>query len=264
MGGAGSPFGAAGARDARGHDLEVAIMLDFHEAVFGTEKDVAVTLDDSCSRCGGDGAEPGSSLKTCPTCKGRGQVTRVQQTILGSIQQTSTCSTCQGRGKSPEKPCTVCRGQGIERRSKTISVKIPAGVDNGTTIRLTGQGAAARGGGSKGDLYVQLRVRPDSRFERQGRDIHSRSTISMVDAALGTSVEIETVDGQVTLKVPAGTQSGKVFKLSGRGVPGLQGRSRGDHLVTVIAETPTKLSSKQRELLEQFASDGGKKGFFRK
>lgn len=261
----GNPFGGGASRGpARGRDLEVTLQLDFSEAVFGTEKDISVTLDDSCSRCNGDGAEPGTSLGTCSTCKGRGQVTRVQQTILGAIQQTGVCPDCQGRGKIPDQPCTVCRGAGIERKTKSLTVKVPAGVDDGTTIRLTGQGAAARGGGVKGDLYVQLRVRSDRRFERDGRDILSEATVSMVEAALGTEVEVETVDGQVKLKVPAGTQSGKVFKLSGRGVPGLNGRARGDQLVTVLVETPTKLSSKQRELLEQFAADGGKKGFFRR
>jgi molecular chaperone DnaJ len=181
----------------------------------------------------------------------------------GAIQQTSLCPTCSGRGKIPEKPCTVCHGSGVQRGSRKLTVKIPAGVDDGATMRLSGQGSAPRGGGQKGDLYVAIRVRADRRFERDDRDILSEVTISMVEAALGTETEVETVDGPVKLKVPAGTQSGKVFKLSGRGVPGLSGRSRGDHLVTVIVETPTKLSAKQRELLEQFSKEGSKKGFFR-
>jgi molecular chaperone DnaJ len=264
MGGS-NPFGGGGQRGpARGRDLEVTVTLSFTEAVFGVEKEVSVNLEDTCEHCHGNGAEPGSNLKTCPTCKGQGQVTRVQQTILGAIQQTSLCPTCEGRGKIPEKACTVCGGSGVQRRLKQVTVKIPAGVDNGTTIRLSGQGAAPRGGGPKGDLYVQLRVRSDRRFDRQGNHILSEVTIPMVDAALGTEVEVETVDGNVTLKIPAGTQSGKTFKLSGRGVPVLQGRNRGDHLVTIVVETPTKLSSKQRELLEQFAADGGKKSFFKR
>src|SRR6185369_9733520 len=217
-----------------------------------------------CEHCHGNGAEPGSKLKTCDTCKGHGQVTRVQQTILGAIQQTATCPTCSGRGQIPEKACTVCHGAGVMRRQKTITVKIPAGVDDGATMRLSGSGAAPKGGGQKGDLYVQIRVRPDRRFVRNGRDIHSEVSIPMAAAALGTEVEVETVDGTVTLKVPAGTQSGKVFKLSNRGVPVLGRSSRGDHLVTVTAEIPTKLSGRQRELLEQFAKEGSsKKGFFR-
>jgi molecular chaperone DnaJ len=148
------------------------------------------------------------------------------------------------------------------RRSRQLKVRIPAGVDDLATIRLTGEGAAAKGGGQKGDLYAQIRVRSDRRFQRDGRNIHSETTVAMVEAALGTEVSIETVDGPVKLKIPAGTQSGKVFKLTGRGVAGLGGRARGDHLVSVTVETPTKLSGKQRELLEQFATDTGKKGFF--
>ncbi len=263
MGGA-SPFG--GARQSgppRGRDVEVSVSIDFAEAVFGATKEVSLNLDDACTHCGGDGAEPGTKLKTCPTCNGRGQVTRVSQTILGAIQQTSVCSTCQGRGKIPEKPCTVCHGSGVERRQSTINVNIPAGADNGTTLRLSGKGAAPRGGGTKGDLYIQIRGKSDRRFRRDGRSILSDITVPMVDAALGTEVPIATVDGEVHLKVPAGTQSGKVFKMTGRGIPDLGGRNRGDHLVTVNVETPTKLTSKQRELLEQFSADGGKKSFFR-
>jgi molecular chaperone DnaJ len=266
MGGS-SPFGNAGGRaggQARGRDLEVSVTIDFLEAVFGVEKEVTLSLDDTCEHCSGSGAEPGTNLKTCPTCNGRGQVTRMQQTILGAIQQTSVCPTCHGSGKVPETPCTVCHGSGIQRKTRKLTVRIPAGVDDRATMRLGGQGAAARGGGSKGDLYVQIRVRTDRRFERDGRNIISDTAVSMVDAALGTEVEIETVDGPVTLKIPTGTQSGKVFKLSGRGVPGLNGRARGDHLVQVTVQTPTKLTTKQRELLEQFEADHAKKGFFKR
>jgi molecular chaperone DnaJ len=262
----GSPFGGnqRSSGSARGRDLEVSLTIDFTEAVFGVEKDITLSLDDACEHCHGNGAEPGAKLKTCATCHGRGQVTRVQQTILGAIQQAGVCATCQGRGQIPEKPCTVCHGSGIQRRQRKLTVKIPAGVDDRATMRLTGQGSAPRGGGQKGDLYVQIRVRSDRRFEREDRSILSEATIAMVEAALGTEVDIETVDGPVKLKIPAGTQSGKVFKLSGRGVPGLGGRPRGDHLVTITVETPTKLSAKQRELLEQFASDTGKKGFWKR
>jgi molecular chaperone DnaJ len=264
MGGAG--FG--GQRQSgppRGRDLEVGLTIDFHEAVFGASKEVSLTLDDTCEHCRGNGAEPGSVLKACNTCKGKGQVTRVQQTILGAIQQTTTCPTCHGRGKLPEKPCTVCHGAGVQRHSKSLSIRVPAGVDDGATIRLTGQGAAPHGGGDKGDLYVQIRIRADQRFVRRGRDIHSEATVSMVEAALGTEIPVETVDGKVTLKIPAGTQSGKVIKLSGRGVPSLgASRTRGDHLVTVTVETPTKLSAHQRELLEQFSADSSKKGFWKR
>ena len=267
MGGAGG--GRAPKGPARGRNLEVSLTVDFMDAVKGVEKDVTLTLDDTCEHCQGNGAEPGSKLKQCVTCGGRGQVVRLQQTILGAIQQQSICPTCGGRGETPEKVCTVCAGSGVKRRQKTVRVKVPAGVDNGATMRLTGQGAAPRGGGAKGDLYVEIRVRPDKRFERQGRDILSEATVSMAAAALGTEVLVETVDGPVTVKVPAGTQSGKVFKLSGRGMPDLNGRARGDQLVTVTVVTPTKLTAKQRALIEELVAAeqngtaaGGKKGFF--
>ncbi len=247
----------------RGRDLETAITIDFKEAVFGAEKEINLSLDDTCEHCAGTGDEH-KKAKTCTTCNGHGQVTRVQQTILGGIQQTVTCPTCGGVGKTPETPCTVCHGSGVMRRQKKIEVKIPAGVDNGATMRLTGKGAAPKGGGTKGDLYLQIRVKQDRRFERDGSTVHGEATISMAEAALGTEIPVETVDGPVTLKIPSGTQSGKSFKLSGRGVPILRSGSRGDHIVHVTVETPTKLSARQRELLEEFQHDSGKKGFFKR
>lgn len=264
MGGAGG--GGRQSGPARGRDLEVVVTIDFMEAVFGAEQAVSLTLDDTCEHCTGNGAEPGSKLKTCATCRGQGRITRVQQTILGGIQQVSTCPTCDGRGQIPEKVCTVCKGSGVMRRQRQLNVKIPAGVDNGATMRLTGSGAAAKSGGAKGDLYVQIRVRADRRFERHGHNIHTEAEVPMAEAALGTEVEVVTVDGPVMLKVPAGTQSGKVFKLSDHGVPSLNGRGRGDHLVTVTVATPTKLSVKQRQLLEELAAEGGRrsKGFFKR
>jgi molecular chaperone DnaJ len=264
MGGAGGFGGQQSRGPARGRDLEIVLTIDFMEAVTGAEKEISLSLDDVCEHCHGAGAEPGTKVKTCDTCKGQGQVRRVQQTILGAIQQVATCHVCDGKGKIPEKVCTICRGSGVMRRQKAINLKIPAGIDDGATMRLTGKGAAPKGGGTKGDLYVQIRVRSDKRFERHGTNIHSEVIIPMAEAALGTEIEVETVDGAVTLKVPAGTQSGKVFKLSDQGMPSLGGRGRGDHLVTVTVETPTKLSAKQRELLEQFSTEGGKKGFFRR
>jgi molecular chaperone DnaJ len=261
MGGTGG--GSRQQGPARGRDLEVLLTIDFMDAIFGTEQEISLSMDDTCEHCTGNGAEPGSKLKTCTTCKGQGQVKRVQQTILGAIQQVSVCHTCDGRGQIPEKVCTVCKGAGVMRRQKSLTVRIPAGVDDGATMRLSGKGAAPKGGGPKGDLYVQIRVRSDKRFERHGHNIVSEATVPMVEAALGTEIKVDTVDGPIKVKVPAGTQSGKVLKLSERGVPQLNGRGRGDHLVTITVETPTKLSAKQKDLLEQFAKDGGKKGFFK-
>ena len=248
---------------ARGADMETTVTLDFHEAIFGAERKLRVTIDERCDRCHGNGAEPGTKIKTCDTCKGQGQVTRVQQTILGAIRQAAICPTCHGEGKIPEQKCTKCRGAGTVKVSRDMTVKIPAGIDNGSTIRLNGKGAAHRTG-SNGDLYVHVRVKPDAKLHRNGSNIESAITIPMVEATLGSEVPVLTADGEVTLKIPAGTQSGKTFRLSERGVPGIAGRKRGDHLVTVTVETPSKLTTRQKELLEEFAQVGGKKPFWKK
>lgn len=255
--------GQAGRAQTRpvGRDLQVGVDLTFKEAVFGAEKKIRLDLQDVCETCEGDGAAKGSKLVDCKTCDGRGQVVRTQNTFLGSFQQATICPTCHGRGQMPEERCITCHGEGVTRRSKDLTVKIPAGVDNGATIRLPNQGEAAIGGG-KGDLYVHVRVKHDRQFERQGYDIISRVTIPMTAAALGTETEVKTVDGDVTLKIPAGTQSGKVFRLSDRGVPHVNSRGRGSHLVEITVEIPHKLTAKQRELLEEFESAGKGKGIF--
>jgi molecular chaperone DnaJ len=172
-------------------------------------------------------------------------------TIFGQIQQAVTCETCKGAGKIPEKVCTVCKGKGTERRKQTLTLKVPAGIDDGSTIRLKERGEAV-GGGARGDLYVHIRVKAHKKFTREGDLILSEEHISMIDAALGTEIDIDTVDGEVRMKVPAGTQSGTDFKLSNHGVPHMRGSSRGSHIVSIIVDTPTKLSKKQKELLEQF------------
>jgi molecular chaperone DnaJ len=177
-------------------------------------------------------------------------------TIFGQIQQAVTCETCQGTGKVPEKVCTVCHGKGTERRKQTITLKVPAGIDDGATIRLKEHGEAI-GGGARGDLYVHIKVKAHKKFTREGDIILSEEHITMVDAALGTEIDVATVDGVITMKIPAGTQSGTDFKLSNHGVPHLRNTSRGAHIVSVIVDTPTKLSKKQKELLEQF--NGAKK-----
>jgi molecular chaperone DnaJ len=244
----------------RGRDVETSLTLSFDDAVFGTEKEVTLDMDDECTHCHGTTVEPGHSMKTCPTCKGAGQQTRVMDTIFGQIQQAVVCPTCQGKGKVPEKVCSVCRGKGTERRKQTIALKIPAGIDDGATIRLRDRGEAI-GGGSRGDLYVHIRVKAHKKFTREGDIILSEEHVSMVQAALGTEIDIETVDGSVRMKVPAGTQSGTDFKLSGHGVPHARGASRGPHIVSIVVDTPTKLSKKQKELLEQF-SGAKKRGLF--
>jgi molecular chaperone DnaJ len=246
-------------RTPRGQDVAVNVTLSFEEAVFGAEKEISVNLDDTCSHCKGNGAEPGHDLTTCGTCKGSGQINRVMNTMFGQIQQATICPTCEGRGKVPEKVCTVCHGKGVERKHQVVKLKVPAGIDDGATIRLNGRGEAVRGGGEKGDLYVNIRVKPHKKFTREGDLILSDENITMVQAALGAEIEIDTVDGELTMKIPAGTQSGTDFKLSNHGVPHLRGDGRGAHIVTIHVDTPTKLTKKQKELLQEFGSAGGRK-----
>lgn len=247
-------FGGGGGRNQgprRGQDVEVSLQLTFEEAIFGVEEKISLEMDDECSHCHGTTVEPGYEMKTCPTCKGAGQVNRVMNTIFGPIQQNTTCETCGGRGKIPEKICTVCHGKGVERRKQTINLKIPAGIDDGATIRLSERGEAI-GNGKKGDLYIHIRVKAHKKFTREGDIILSEQHISMVEATLGTEVDVDTVDGPIRMKVPAGTQSGTDFKLSNHGVPHLKNDKRGPHIVSIVVDTPTRMSRKQKELLEDF------------
>jgi molecular chaperone DnaJ len=244
----------------RGRDVETRVTLNFEEAVFGKEVKLDLTLDDECTHCKGTTVEPGHELKTCETCKGAGQQVRVMNTMFGPIQQAVVCEACHGKGQVPEKVCTKCHGTGVERRERKITVKIPAGIDDGATIRLRERGEAI-GGGAKGDLYVHIRVKAHKKFTREGDLILSEEHIGMVDAALGCEIDVETVDGTITMKVPAGTQSGTDFKLSRHGVPHLNRDTRGAHIVSIIVDIPTKLSKKQRELLEEFDS-AKKRGIF--
>jgi molecular chaperone DnaJ len=249
----GSFFGGdAGARRSqrvRGQDVETSIEIGFEQAVFGTEVDLNLTMQDTCEHCKGTTVEPGYDLKTCDNCGGSGQVTNVMRTVFGNIQQSAPCPKCEGRGQIPEKICTVCKGRGTQRRNQVVRLKIPAGVDDGATIRLREHGEAiARG--PKGDLYVNIRVKPHKKFTREGDLILSTEHVDMVDAALGAEIEVATVDGPVRMKVPAGTQSGTDFKLSGHGVPHVNKSSRGAHIVTIAVDTPTKLTKEQKTLLE--------------
>jgi molecular chaperone DnaJ len=244
-------------RQARGRDVEAGVEISFEEAVFGTEVDLTLNLDDTCEHCKGTTVEPGYELKTCPQCEGSGQVVTVSRTIFGNIQQASICPKCHGIGKIPEKVCSVCHGKGTQTKKQTIQLKIPAGIDDGSTIRLREHGEAIANG-PKGDLYVNIRVKPHKKFTREGDLILSEEHIGMIEAALGTEIEVDTVDGPVRMKIPAGTQSGSDFKLSSHGVPHLRGNSRGAHIVTIIVDTPTKLSKQQQELLKQFQTDKSK------
>lgn len=261
----GNFFGGAGQQRGRhqnrGRDVEVQIELSFEDAVFGTERDIKLDMEDTCDHCKGTTVEPGHELKTCQTCKGAGQVVNVMRTIFGNIQQAAVCPTCKGTGKVPEKPCTVCHGKGTKRKEQKMTLKVPAGVDDGATIRLRERGEAIANG-PKGDLYVHLRVKAHKKFTREGDLILSEEHVGMVEAALGIEIDVETVDGKIRMKVPAGTQSGTDFKLSNHGVPHLQKTTRGAHIVTIIVDTPTKISKKQKELLEHFYKESGKKGWW--
>ena len=261
----GSFFGGSGPSGQqqanRGQDVETDIEVTFEQAVFGTQVDLKLNMEDKCSHCKGTTVEPGSELKVCDECKGTGQITNVMRTVFGNIQQAVRCPKCKGKGKIPEKVCTVCQGTGTQRKNQTVTLKVPAGIDDDATIRLREHGEAAAGL-PKGDLYVNIRVKPHKKFTREGDLILSSEHIQMVDAALGTEIQVDTVDGPVRMKIPAGTQSGTDFKLSGHGVPHLNKSSRGAHIVTVVVDIPTKLSAQQKELLENLKHTEPKKGLF--
>ena len=237
----------------RGGDLRHDLTLEFEEAVFGTEKRVQVRRHESCATCDGSGIAPGHEPATCRTCGGRGQV-RYQQ---GFFSIARTCSACQGRGSVITNPCKACRGEGRQVGERTIEVKVPAGVEDGTRIRYGAQGEAGVHGGPAGDLYIVLHVKEHAMFEREGRDLHCAVPVSFAQAALGAELSIPTLEGPEKLKIPEGTQSGTVFKLRNRGVPVLNGRGKGDLFVEVKVHTPAKLTKRQRELLEEFAVTDG-------
>ncbi len=235
----------------RGRDIQVVLTIDFNEAVFGVEKQISLNKNVKCDHCRGNTAEPGSKIETCKVCGGSGRVTRVQRTILGNMQVQATCDNCGGEGKSYAQKCTKCGGSGVIKDRVNFKVKIPAGIDDGESIRLSGQGEAGEAGAAAGDLYIKIQVKPDRRFERNGYDIKTQAEISFTQAALGDKIEVETVEGPVKLIIPSGTQSGTIFKLRGKGMPRLQGSGRGDQFVKVIVKTPTSLNKKQKELLKE-------------
>ncbi|WP_018718308.1 molecular chaperone DnaJ [Arhodomonas aquaeolei] len=250
--------GGGGSRMFRGADLRYTLELDLEDAVFGTETEIEVPTLTDCETCSGSGSAPGTRPETCPTCNGHGDV-RVQQGFF-SIQQT--CPRCRGAGKVITDPCKSCGGKGRVQETKTLSVRIPAGVDSGDRIRLNGEGEPGENGGPPGDLYVQVAVKPHPIFKRDGSDLRCDIPVAMPTAALGGELEVPTLDGRVNLRVPAGTQSGKVFRIRGKGVKPVRGGPAGDLLVRVNVETPVNLTARQRELLEELAETlehGGEK-----
>ncbi|MBI2984400.1 MAG: molecular chaperone DnaJ [Candidatus Kerfeldbacteria bacterium] len=257
----GDLFGLGGSRRtrpsaARGQDIEAQVTISFRQAIFGGQETIELKHHRPCARCGGVGAEPGTGRQTCSTCQGTGQVQQAQRTFLGTFQSVATCPTCQGEGRVVGTPCRTCRGDGRQLKTERLNVKIPAGIRRGQRIRLAGQGEAGRRGVTAGDLYLVVEVEPDREFERQDDDILSTIEIPISTATLGGAVEVKTIDGPVSWKIPAGTPSGKAFNIRGHGVPHLRGSGRGDHRVTVNVRIPGKLSTRAKKLFRELADEG--------
>ncbi len=242
----------------RGGDLRYDLELDFKEAVFGCEKTVSLTRRETCSNCHGSGAEPGTSPTRCPQCGGTGQIRSSQQSLFGSFVNVTTCPRCNGRGEVITTPCSECHGRQYVEKERTLSVSVPAGVDDGNRIRLTGEGDAGSSGGPAGNLYVILHVRPHRYFRRQEDDIQLDLTINIAQAALGDEITLPTLEGEETLSIPAGTQTGSVFRLRGKGVPHVRGGGRGDQVVLINVAVPTDLNAEQRELFTQLGETLGR------
>ncbi len=256
-------FGGSTARrqgPRRGADLRQQVTLAFEEAAFGCEKEIEVTSVELCSRCNGLRAEPGSEPKRCNNCNGAGEVRRVQQSIFGQFVNVATCDRCGGEGRVVAHPCGNCGGRGRERRTRRLQVKFPAGIDDGAQMRLSGEGEIGLHGGPRGNLYLLVSVGPHELFERDGDDLIYRLALNIAQAALGEEVEVPTLNGVEPLRIPAGTQSGEVFVLRGKGIPHLRSRGQGDLLVRTQVETPKNLSARQKELLEELAESLGAPG----
>ncbi|MFC5703687.1 molecular chaperone DnaJ [Cohnella faecalis] len=266
MGGFGDIFdmffgGGGGRRDPnapqRGNDLQYTMTIEFKEAVFGKETDINIPRTESCDTCHGNGAKPGTKPETCTVCRGSGQQEVAQNTPFGRIVNRRACSACGGRGKIIKERCGTCAGAGQVKKQRKINVKIPAGVDDGSQLRMSGEGEGGVRGGPAGDLYIVLRVKSHDFFEREGDDIYCEIPLTFVQAALGDEIEIPTLTEKVKLKIPAGTQTGTFFRLKGKGVPKLRGYGQGDQHVKVAIVTPTQLSDSQKELLREFGATSG-------
>lgn len=253
FGGFSDIFGA-GRREARGRDISIDLELSFKESVFGLTRRVLITKDSTCSRCTGSGAEPGTKTKQCPTCNGKGQIVESRRSPFGTFSVSSTCPTCKGKRVIPEKPCSICRGSGVERRQEEITVVIPAGIDNGQVIRLAGSGEAVSDGAT-GDLYVKVHVRPDKNFRKEGFNLIMDLPVKISDALAGSIHQIETLDGTTEINVPRLRSTDEILRVKGKGVPLERGR-RGDLLIRVKLEFPQKLSREAKELVEKLRGQG--------
>lgn len=238
-----------------GRSYEMDLTVDFSEAVFGADKTFSIDAFDRCATCDGNGREPGSKVKQCSTCHGSGQVVQVRSTLLGQFQTAAVCPTCHGEGETAEKKCHTCHGEGRQRRLKTLEVHVPAGIDDGQTLRIEGQGDAGSRGSRAGDVLLTIRVRPDPELRRDGEEIITRLRLTPAEATLGTEKDVRTVDGPVSVKIPHGSQPGKILRLKNRGVPSLHGRGRGDHLVELVVDVPEKLTKRQRQLYEELKNE---------
>lgn len=237
----------------RGADMRYDLPISFEEAAFGVEKEITISRTEHCSLCQGTGSKPGSQPSRCPNCNGTGQVRRVQQSLFGRFTNITTCPQCHGEGRIITEPCPQCRGKGKEKNQRTIKVIIPAGVDNGNQVLLRGEGDAGTRGGSSGDLYVTLSVKQHKFFDRDGDDVLYEQTINCAQAALGDEIEVPALDGNMKLKIPPGSQTGKVLRFKNKGIPHLHRNGRGDQLITLVVDIPASLTGKQRELFQELA-----------
>ena len=263
----GSFFGGGmGSRSSRnynapqkGADREASVSISFEEAAFGCKKDISYNRIEKCEECGGTGAEKGTTPETCTQCHGSGTVRTQQRTMFGVIQQQTECPTCRGKGKTIKSPCSCCRGEGYVRKKKNLTVTIPAGIDNGQNIVLSGQGDSGRNGGPSGNVYVEVSIREHSMFKRDGRNIYCEVPITFSEAVLGATIDVPTLEGKATYDIPEGTQTGTVFKLKGKGITEIRGSKRGDILFTVVVEVPKYLNKDQKNKLKEFADSCGEK-----
>jgi molecular chaperone DnaJ len=256
-------FGGGGGRregPRRGSDMLYELAIEFEEAASGKKVELEVPRTEACDVCHGSGAKPGTSPKTCPTCHGSGQVNRTQNTPFGRFMTTSSCGTCRGNGNVIDSPCMTCHGSGVVQKKRKLEVKIPPGVDSGSRLRVSGEGEAGQKGGPPGDLYVEIYVKPHKIFTRNENDIIMESTISFTQAALGDEIIVPTLAGKASMKIPPGTQNGQVFRLKGKGFSDLHRSGKGDELVKIKVEVPTKLTERQKQLLKEFAEISGEKG----
>lgn len=256
----GGGFRRSTAGPRRGRDIETSIQITLEQAAFGAEVELTINKLETCTKCNGGGAEPGHSVVTCPQCGGSGQVRRRTQSLFGQMITVTNCPQCDGRGQVPEQPCSKCKGSGLEKQRRKLQVTIPPGVDDGVYLTLRGQGESGKYGGPPGDLYVVIRVKPHKYLERSGQNVVYALDISFPEAALGTEVEVPSLKGKATVKIPPGTQNGDVLRMKGMGVPSRYGT--GDQQVHVTVKVPKRLTRKQRQLIEELEKELGKKGIF--